>query len=917
VETQRFLRLRELFDQALAVPEDKRERFLAVASGGDAKLLAEVRALLEAKDQAGTFLEGTSTAPPPLFNAAPPTSPERIGRYRVIRELGRGGMGVVFLAVRDDGTFTKKVALKLIKEGIRDEEALGRFRAERQVLAALDHPNIARILDGGDTQAGTPYYVMEYVEGEPLDAYCTRKDLELEARLRLFQQVCSAVNYLHGMQVLHRDLKPNNILIANDGVVKLLDFGIAKFLGLGAIDLTTSGRAPLTPAYASPEQLAGHSVGSAADVYSLGVILYLLLTDNLPNRVKIEVPSKCLSPRAEHMKRRISRDLDMILLKALELDPDHRYCSPEEFSADLQRFLDNRTVLARPTSLPVRISKLLRRNRVRTAVGAVVLLLAATGSWLAADAIRQRRDVSAKEAKIQGLLDSISHSPPAAEAIDPSKVEQIIGEVRRLRESLESQWMDSGNLSQGQAKLRKEVLDRSRQYLSSLQQVSDRSPKVAREIGFTYFRLGELEQSNRQPQISNRTAAVASFKAAAQTLTRAVELDPRDTDLPQRLAEVERRLETLGAGAVTKPAEPAGSPEAAAKANVDPSTAGRGSRVSTAAPASTPGPRQSSTAPVIEEFRADLSSVRPGQAVRLHWAVTGDVNEISLTPGGPMPVSANTIIVNPTTTTNYVLTAMGHGPTVGKKLQIEVIPYPPPLIEQFVAEPRSVAPGQPAKLSWSTSGEITSLTVTPGRPLTPQDSALEVTPEETTGYKLEARGPGGSISQSVTIEVVRRADSAAKALPGTVRVIGANSGPEAESAFSEAQLKVRSKKYEEAAVLFGKAARLKTDWKDPLVERGKMNNKLGRFREAIEDFNQALVIDPSDASVLNDRGFAYKSLNQIKEAMADFDRAIQLKPDLADAYQNRGNLKWWSGDKVTSKADFDMYRSLRNAKTRR
>jgi len=313
------------------------------------------------------------------------------------------------------------------------------------VLAALDHPNIARILDGGDTQAGTPYYVMEYVEGDPLDAYCNRKSLELDAKLRVFQRVCSALNYLHGKQVLHRDLKPNNILITDDGAVKLLDFGIAKSLGLGAIDLTTPGQAPLTPAYASPEQFAGRAVGPASDVYSLGVILYLLLTDNFSNPLNLEAPSKCQPPRAERIKRRISGDLDMIVVKALALDPDRRYPSSDEFSADLQRFMDNRTVLARHLSLPLRVSKLLRRYRVRTAVAAVVLLLAAVGSWLAIDATRQRRDVSAKEARIQGLLDSIAHTQGD---IDPRNVEQIIGEVRRLRESLTSQSIESGNLSQ-------------------------------------------------------------------------------------------------------------------------------------------------------------------------------------------------------------------------------------------------------------------------------------------------------------------------------------------------------------------------------------------------------------------------------------------------------------------------------------
>jgi eukaryotic-like serine/threonine-protein kinase len=206
LSTRRFLTMREVFHLALEVPSEGRDKFLITACGGDAALLEEIRTLLKANDEAGTFLQGSPTAPQSISEAVSPKHPGRVGPYRIIRELGRGGMGIVYLAVRDDGTFTKRVALKVIQGESRDEEALGRFCAERQVLAALDHPNITRILDAGDTQTGSPFYVMEYVEGEPLDAYCNRKELGLEPRLRLFQQVCSAVSYLHSQRVLHRVL---------------------------------------------------------------------------------------------------------------------------------------------------------------------------------------------------------------------------------------------------------------------------------------------------------------------------------------------------------------------------------------------------------------------------------------------------------------------------------------------------------------------------------------------------------------------------------------------------------------------------------------------------------------------------------------------------------------------------------------
>ena len=316
--------------------------------------------------------------------------PLRIGPYRLIRELGRGGMGVVYLAVRDDGTFTKKVALKLIRDGVSCAEAIDRFLAERRLLAGFDHPNIARILDAGDASSGVPYYVMEFIEGEPLDAYCNRKNLTPEDRIRLFQHLCSAVHFLHEKQVLHRDLKPSNILVTEEGTVKLLDFGIAKFLGLGAIDLTTDGSSPLTPMYASPEQLAGRPVGPSADVYSLGLILYRLLTGTLPSPSNITRPSMSLSAEAKRLRRRIGGDLDMIVLGRWLKVPTSGTPRRAAFSDDLQRFLDNLPALASPASVFHRGRKFMVRNRAWATVAVVLGLVAAAAGWLAVQGARWR-----------------------------------------------------------------------------------------------------------------------------------------------------------------------------------------------------------------------------------------------------------------------------------------------------------------------------------------------------------------------------------------------------------------------------------------------------------------------------------------------------------------------------------------------
>ena len=854
---------------------------------------------------------------PSAFGVACTKHPERIGSYRILRELGRGGMGIVYLAVRDDGTFTKRVALKIMLDKPHDREALERFRSERQVLAALDHPNITRILDAGDTQSGAPYYAMEYIEGEPLDSYCNRKGLDLEPRLRLFQQVCSAVKYLHSQRVLHRDLKPTNILVNGDGVVKLLDFGIAKFQGLGAVDLTTARRAPLTPGYASPEQLAGNPVGATADVYALGAIVFHLLTGELPNPLKPQAPSSLLRMQAAHTKRRIAGDLDMIVLKALALDPDGRYASAEELSTDIDRFFADLPILARKSPVLLRLKKLLVRNRSRAFGVAAILLIAVAAISVAIHQARERHDINTKQAQLRALLDSIASAPPTD--VGTKDVADIVEAVRKLRHSLESKWVESAALTPDQAKVRAQVLDRSRAYLDSLRGVSERNPTAAREIGYAYIRLGELGQLGYRPDASRKSTAVASYSSAAATLSDAVKLSPGDLDIQQRLAEVERRLADLGAGpqsGLGASASPESSRDVSPVTRATGSDAERAGIVHSVAHAA--APRQTTTVPVIDSFQADASRVRPGQAVRLHWVVHGEVTELSLEPGGELSRAADSLVANPADTTTYVLTAKGRTRTVEESVTVEVIPFAPPAIERLVSEPAIVAQGQSAKLIWATSGDLTAIAVSPGPSLSPKDTALEVAPDKTTEYTLHVSGPAGKTSKSVSVEVVTPPEpkriSIEPLANGLLGGFAISSPRDAELMFSAAQEKLHAQRYEEAAVLFGKAARIKPGWKDPLIERGKIDNKLGRFREAIEDCNQALLIDDSDPVALNQRGLAHHGLSELKAALADYDAAIRLRPEFAEAYVNRGNLKFYSGDRVGGKSDFEMARSLQSKK---
>ena len=421
----RLKRIEGLFHQALAWERGQREAFLDEACAGDADLRAEVASLLASDERAekeeravrraidgiaGGFIQ--ETQPTPVGT--------RIGPYELIGELGRGGMGTVYLAARVDRAYQKQVAIKLIKRGMDTDEVLRRFRNERQILANLDHPHIGRLLDGGTTEDGQPYFVMEYIEGRPMDAYCDAHRLAIGARLGLFRTVCAAVHYAHQNLVVHRDLKPSNILVTADGAVKLLDFGIAKMLHpertAETLTSTTAGPRPMTPEYASPEQARGAAVTTASDVYSLGVLLYKLLTGHRPYQFKNYLPqeiersiceeepekpstaigraeevtgpdgrsrvrltaesvSQARDSTAEQLRRRLSGDLDNIVLMALRKEPSRRYASAEQFSEDIRRHLAGLPVQAGKDTFGYRAGKFVRRHTVGVGMAAVFWLL--------------------------------------------------------------------------------------------------------------------------------------------------------------------------------------------------------------------------------------------------------------------------------------------------------------------------------------------------------------------------------------------------------------------------------------------------------------------------------------------------------------------------------------------------------------
>jgi tetratricopeptide (TPR) repeat protein len=438
---ERWRRLQELFELAQPLDAERRTRFLLEECGEDVSLREQVVALLLAgSDAHDDFEQRYEQAIADVLREPELPAGTIIGRYRVQRLLGRGGMGAVYLAERADQQYHQTVALKLVGRNLLHAGVASRFRSERQILARLNHPNIARLLDGGHIEDGTPYLVMEYVEGQRIDHYCSERRLPVSARLRLMQQVCAAVQYAHQNLIVHRDLKAANIMVAGDGVPKLLDFGIAKLLDAEAPapDLTRLRDRVLTPEYASPEQLRGQPVGTASDVYNMGRLLYELLTGLSPygnarrSLAELEhliceqtppLPSVRVQAEAAHgpsssqraLGRELAGDLDNIVLKAMHVDPARRYPTANAFARDIQSYLDGRPVQARPDTFTYRAGKFLRRNAWSTASAAAVVVLIAGltafyTSRLAAE--RDRATLAANQSKqVAGFLAGIFRVP--------------------------------------------------------------------------------------------------------------------------------------------------------------------------------------------------------------------------------------------------------------------------------------------------------------------------------------------------------------------------------------------------------------------------------------------------------------------------------------------------------------------------
>lgn len=426
------------------LPPSERTALLGEMCEGDSVLRTEVESLLHADTNGGSaFASAFATAV--KKEAAALLYPSRlegsrIGPYRLIREIGRGGMGSVYLAARADEQYESNVAIKLVRSGFDTDFVLRRFRGERQILARLQHPNIGRLLDGGTTEREIPYLVMEYVQGSRITTYAVERRLSVEERIRLFLPVCSAVEYAHRAFIVHRDLKPGNILVDATGTPKLLDFGISKLLHCEVPDGADMQDAVMaTPDYASPEQIVGDPVTPASDVYSLGVVLYELLTGVRPYCIVQSTPQEleraiCLTPvlppsEAVHkdrtLARRLSGDLDAIIQCAMRKDPQQRYASVERLAGDLQRHLEQRPVTARPASFRYRMAKFIRRNRAPLVLaGAVTMPVLGLGGFAVykaqislqqtRQAVAFQHDLQRELAATYGRLGDLQGKTPAA-----------------------------------------------------------------------------------------------------------------------------------------------------------------------------------------------------------------------------------------------------------------------------------------------------------------------------------------------------------------------------------------------------------------------------------------------------------------------------------------------------------------------
>jgi serine/threonine protein kinase/tetratricopeptide (TPR) repeat protein len=558
-------RVRQLLEEAIELDVSERSAFLDRECAGDLEIRRELDSLLSSHEQAGTgFLKHPIASLKGGVPAPKDRAGRRIGVYQIVEEIGHGGMGEVYRAVRADGQYTKQVAVKLVRGGFDSASVRERFLNERQILATLDHPNIARLLDGGTTEDGVAYLVMELVDGIRIDSHCDDHKLPITDRLQLFRKVCDAVQYAHQRLVIHRDIKPGNILVTPEGIPKLLDFGIAKILDPAGPEneATTLMARPMTPEYASPEQIRGEPITTASDVYSLGVVLYQMLTGRSPYpgetrsshelaravcetdpgrpssavlRPQIvrsgdqleEVPPELISSSREgspaKLQRRLAGDLDSIVLMALRKEPPRRYGSVEQFSEDIRRHLEALPVVATKGSWPYRAGKFVIRHKagvVATAVAAIALIAGVGATVRSARIARQQAQIASAER---------------------ARAEKRFNDVRKLANSLIFEIHDSIQDLPGATPSRKLLLDRAVEYLDKLSTDTGGDVDLQRELAWGYQRLSAVQGDTTQSNLGQINAAEVSIRKSIGLFEAVAKANPNNVTDQLNLAMAYRR----------------------------------------------------------------------------------------------------------------------------------------------------------------------------------------------------------------------------------------------------------------------------------------------------------------------------------------------------------------------------------------
>lgn len=539
---ERWQQVKGIFQQALEQETGRCAEFLDAACGNDHELRREVESLLQSDQGTTNPLDAPISQLAASLISTEQSSPmigRRIGVYRVTGLIGQGGMGAVYAAVRDDDQYSQKVAIKLVKtellgRGPNADPALQRFRRERQILARLEHPNIARLLDGGATPEGWPYLVMEYIEGQPLTEYCEAHNLTVPERLELFRAVCAAVQHAHQNLIIHRDLKPSNILVTKDGTAKLLDFGIAKLLNPEAVtdggftDLakTATAMRVMTPDYASPEQARGETVTTATDVYSLGVVLYELLTGVRPHQfssysfieiehaicdIEPERPSVAARQNSASAKlsKQLEGDLDNIILMALRKESPRRYQSAEQFSEDIRRHLDGLPVTARQDTIRYRAGKFARRHRWGVAATTVIAVLLIGGA--------------------------------AFSSYQARRAERRFQQVRKLANTFLFEFDGKIQNIMGTTEARELLVKTALEYLDSLAKEAGGDTELQYELATAYARVADVQGNPRTNNLGHTDEALASCRKALAMAQSLVTIAPQNLKYTRLLADLHIR----------------------------------------------------------------------------------------------------------------------------------------------------------------------------------------------------------------------------------------------------------------------------------------------------------------------------------------------------------------------------------------